>query len=415
MARPEATLRHLPYFETLAGMEEGSSDWRSATAGLLTMRLFDLWMLEGPSAVRPDGWGVRAIRDSIESVESGDPVRAILAGALEVMCASRAIDVRSVAPRLMAYGRALDFAGKWSLAADVFASVAERVPVALDADLVFDAHMQLGYCYRVLSDWESAGDAYAQAGEIAARTGDTSKMLRSRLAEGKVAIDHGNLPLAEQTLDEIIQAARFAKLPDMQALALHERASVANLRKEHERALRLQFNALELMADAASRERLLSDIGVSFLELGRRDAARNAWLILASTSPEQYSRWSATLNLMEVAAWDRAEPVFEQYRRALAHEDLPSSLAVDYYWSAALGFRIFGRLDSARSALERMREMAERAKLNRALINAEQALSDLASGVSAAPAPTSPIAAPQEVEEIASAIGRMRVELGVPG
>jgi tetratricopeptide (TPR) repeat protein len=399
-------------------MEEGSAEWRATTAGLLTLRLFDLWVLEGSGAVLPDGWGVRAIREAIDAVAPGDPVRAILGGIVDVMCASRTTDVRAVAPRLMAYGRALDYAAKWSLAADVFLAVAERVPVTLDGDLVFEANMQLGYCCRVLSDWENATAAYGRAGEIAVQTGDNAKLLRSRLAEAKVAIDHGNLPAAEQTLEEIIQAARFARLPDLQALALHDRASVAYYRKQYDKALHFQYAALELMTDASGRDRLLSDIGVSFLELGMRDAARDAWLILASTSPEQYSRWSAIINLMEVAAWDRAEPVFENYRRTLAQADLPPTLAATFYNVSALGCRLFGRWDAARDALMRMRDVAERHKLNRDIITAESELAALES-YQTAPLPSAPMSelneSRDEVLAIASAIGQLRVSLGVAG
>ncbi len=41
-------LLHLPFFEALATLDETSDDWRVTSAGLVTLRLFDAWISEGP-------------------------------------------------------------------------------------------------------------------------------------------------------------------------------------------------------------------------------------------------------------------------------------------------------------------------------------------------------------------------------
>ena len=66
-----------------------------------------------------------------------------------------------------------------------------------------------------------------------------------------------------------------------------------------------------------ARDRVLNDLGASFVQLGVYSAARDAYLVVAATAQEQYMRWTAMINLLDVAADERREPVFEQYRRDL--------------------------------------------------------------------------------------------------
>ena len=47
----DRTLRHLAFFEALAGMDESDARWSATTAGLVTLRLVDEWLEEGPAAV----------------------------------------------------------------------------------------------------------------------------------------------------------------------------------------------------------------------------------------------------------------------------------------------------------------------------------------------------------------------------
>src|SRR5205085_3036318 len=82
---PEQKLRHLPFFEEVASHEEGDVAWRSATAGLVVLRLVDAWLENGRSVVADDGWSVRSVRAAIESMDEGTPHRSILGRVMDAL------------------------------------------------------------------------------------------------------------------------------------------------------------------------------------------------------------------------------------------------------------------------------------------------------------------------------------------
>jgi hypothetical protein len=148
------------------------------------------------------------------------------------------------------------------------------------------------------------------------------------------------------------------------------------------------------------------DLAMAFSQIGLRSAARDANLILAATAQEQYTRWVATINLMEIASLDGSEPVFEQYRRELADVDLPPTLRIEYHLQVGRGCRIFGKIDAARTELAKVLQLAEQHRLNEYIFTAERELNELdrgqrLSGRAAA-------AAPAGVQDVANALREMR-------
>src|SRR5688500_20234795 len=81
----ESRLEHVPFFEALARTKEGSPEWRLTSAGLVTLRLFDAWLVEGPSVVSPGSWGLRAVREAIDVMEAGSSSKAILISIVDAM------------------------------------------------------------------------------------------------------------------------------------------------------------------------------------------------------------------------------------------------------------------------------------------------------------------------------------------
>lgn len=415
MTMSEPQLQHLPFFEALAHAKEGSADWRLTSAGLVTLRLFDAWLVEGPSVVSADAWGLRAVREAIEAVEHGSAARSILASIVDAMEGAGTVRVPLVAPRLLAYARALQFDARWELAADVHRTVIAHAHPVEEADIVIAANMQLGACMRTLVNVEEASAAYARAGCVAAMAGDIVNVLRARISEANLAIDRGNFPQAQTLLDETIQESQANRLDEVKALALHARADVAIRRGDFEVAIGMAYEALAGLTAPAARDRVMSDIATAFYELGMRGAARDAYLILAATAQEQYTRWAATINLMECAAADQREPVFEQYRRELVSEPLPVSLACHYHLYVGEGFSMFGKTEQARASLERAMDLAERHHINEVVFRAEQSLEALRDGgvVIIAKAPV--FSPTPDVERVAEAVREMREFAGVGG
>lgn len=395
-------LRHLAFFDALAETDENDPSWPALSAGLVVLRLLDSFLEDGPSAL--EAWGLRAVRDAVQAVRGGDPARAILNGIVDAIESTSGPAAAAIAPRLMAYGRALDYDGRFHLAADVYRTVIAHVHPAEDADVVSDAHIQLGYCARMTGQYDESKAAYTTAAEIAAAAGDLVKVLRARMAEAKLALTRGNLPEADDLLASTLTEATARSLGEVRATALHISATVAHARGDYERAIRLAYQSLDGFSSPVMRDRALADVAAAFAELGVRTAARDAHLVLAATAQEQYSRWVATINLLEIAALDRAEPVFEQYRRELAGVALPPYLEAAYHLYVGEGLRGFGRLEAARDALTRAVDVSARHRLNQLLFRAEQTLREM----SITPAPRPAAAPPAGVRDVADAVGRMR-------
>ena len=406
-------IRHLPFFEALASLEDQGVEWRATTAGLVVLRLVDAWFDEGLQVTSADAWGLSAVREAVEAMSAGDPSRTILAGVVDAMAGAPRNDFALVAPRLMAYGRALHFDGKWRLAADVYQSLLARAHPIDEADVYIDASMQLGYCSRMLGAWDEAADAYADAGRVATSIGDVVGILRARIADARLSMSRGNLPRAEEILDDTIARAKAEALDDVTGLALHERATVAHERREYERSIRFAYEALSRLTAQAARDRVLADIAVSFLELGVTSAARDAFLLLAATAQEQYVRWTSTLNLLDISIMDGSEPGFEAYRKQLVETNLPVVLEVNYHILVSKGYSAFGRPLQARRSLLEAIELASAHRINQLLFTAEESLRQLEVGARSSVSGRVPSAAPDVVADVAGALRSMRKLAGV--
>jgi tetratricopeptide (TPR) repeat protein len=345
-------------------------------------------------------------------MEPGTTGRALLSKVLEALDPAGGLaSVRFVTPRLMAYARALQLDGEWALAADVYRTVLAHAHPLNDADSVINANLMIAACSRTLARWDDAWAAYGSAGEVAALTGDIMSMLKARIGEANVLSDRGNLPEAETILDQTILDAEQLGMMELRAIALQDRAHTAHRRGDYDAAIAMQYLALQDVRTDSSRDRVLADLAASFFEIGLRTAARDANLVLAATAQEQFTRWQATINLMELAGADRFEPVFEQYRRELSSAELPPVLAAWYFFYSGQGFRMFDHPEQARAAFERALEIAKRHQLHQIAFHAEQALGDLKDGVSLtaqSPAATSPM-----VDEAAAGVRRIRELAGI--
>lgn len=409
MFESEQKLRHLPFFEEVASHEEGDAAWRSATAGLVVLRLVDAWLEEGRSVVVDDGWSVRSVRAAIESMDDGTPIRSILDRVVDALLEQKP-DIHVVVTPLMAYAKALEYDAKWLLAADVYHSVLAHLHPLEDSDASVAAHLRIGQCFRNLGRLDEAGTAFFEASEVAHAAGDIVGVLRARVGEGIVAMLKGNLPRAETILDDTIGRAKGLALHDVRSRALHVRANVEQLRGNFERAIRMAYEALDQADSQTERDRILSDIAVSFLELGVYTAARDAYMVLSVTAQEEYVRWAAQLNLLEIAAQTGAEVHFESIRRQLSDISLPPYLATAYQLNVGNGYVRFGDLRRAESHLVRAIGLARDHGHNQYAFEAEEALRDLQK---AAPLRSVLSAVPLDLEEVANAIRELRTATGV--
>ena len=410
-------LSHMPYFEQLAELPNDSAEWRSVSAALVMLRMFDSWMREGAEVVSKDAPGLRAVRDQIAAMDVRDSNRRLLLSILESMVSAENPRIVTVAPRLMAYGHALQHAAQWPLAADVYRTVLAYATPVEDADTVIQANMQLGRCLRVLAEWDESLTCFAAALQVATMTDDVMSILRARIQEANIAIDRGNLPYAEILLDDTIVQAKESGLQEIGATAMHDRAHLALRRGKPNEAIVWQYEAFKGVRNQMARDRVLNDLGDSFAKLGIWSAARDAFLLVAATAQEQYMRWSAMINLIDVAVHDRSELLFEEYRRELEDASLPPALAAYYCMYVAQGHRKFEQVSLALRAIGRAIDITTLNQLGQQRFEAEEILEaiksdqarvDVEEGAAVRKSQWTP-----EVEGIAKALHELRTMAGV--
>jgi tetratricopeptide (TPR) repeat protein len=400
-------LRHLPFFEEVAGSEAESSEWHAATAGLVTLRLVDAW-LEGGLSLKDNDWSVPHVRKAVRAMDEGTPIRSMLLRVVDAL-RPRKPDIHVLVTQLMAYAQALEYEAKWSLAADVYQTTLAHLHPIEDSEASISAHIRLAVCYRTLHQLDQATAAYAAAAEIGTAVNDLVGILRARIGEASLARLRGDLPDAEVILDDAIARAKGADLQEVRARALNERSGVAILSGQYELGIRLAYDALGQTHSEIERDRILNNIATAFVNLGVYTAARDAYLVLSATAQEQYMRWTATINLIDVSSLTGSQVLFEQHRRELAGAALDPHLETGFEITLGVGRHRFGDDESARQHLQRAMLLAEEHGLNQFLIEAETALADLGT-------PTPPLRTPAvslDVEEVAMAIRSLRESAGV--
>jgi tetratricopeptide (TPR) repeat protein len=401
-------IRHQSYFDTLGSMQEDSASWRAVFAGLSVLRLVDAYTDTG-SSVDPANWAqLHSVRTAIEAVGEGDPVRGVLTNVLEELTMRRKID-DTVSASLLAYGRALDYQAAWGLAIDVFSVVAKMTAPERNPKLAVEAHIAVGGAARRNGDWEISARAYSQAAYIADTLGDRQGVLTVQVGIANTYMAKGNLPQAQTILDDVLVQARDQELPQVQAIALHSRASLAQRKGDHSEGLKLAYDALKLTTSPAEYDSVLGDIAAMFTGLGLRDAARDTHLVLAATAQSKMVQAAATVNLMELAAVDGMAEAFDSYARELASARLSPWIRAHYLLFLGEGMNLIGRRDASEEALKEAISFAEANQIHQVSFLAQSALSAVRSAARPSKSFVAPPTwVPEEVSSVVRAVSELR-------
>lgn len=366
-------IRHQVYFDTLGSLKEDSASWRSVFAGLSVLRLIDAYVDLEPGAAAPNWAQLHSVRLAINEIHDGDPVRGVLGCVIDEVTTRNTVDA-TVCAALLAYGRALDYEASWGLAADVYATVARVAKPEKNPRLAVEAAIAIGGAARRNGDWELSARAYSQAAYLADTLGDSQGVLTVQVGIANTYIARGNLPQAKVILDDVIVQARDQNLPEVEGFALHSRAALAQRLGDKEGVVKLAYEALNLTKAAATRDAVLEELAVGFSELGMRDAARDAHLILAATAQAKWVRWQATINLMELAAIEGMESAFTAYATELRHAPMGPWLKSYFLLFLGEGFALFGRDEEASQALAEAIDFSALNQIHPVTFKAESAL-----------------------------------------
>jgi tetratricopeptide (TPR) repeat protein len=365
-------LRHHIFFDTLSRLQDSDASRGSTLAGLLVLRQVDLALDPSNATVGRARTGTKGARDSIAKVSERDPIREILTRILDLV-EHGAGSSEPVGRELMSFGQALDLDAKWPLAVDVFQTVARDFSGPANTSLVIDACIALGSAARNAGQWETSAHAYAEAQYLADTIGDRASSLTVEVGIAGTHMARGNLPAAEAALDEVLRESETEELQGVQALALHARASVAHSRGNYQEAIQYAYRSLELTTNGSARDRILADIAAAYAGLGMRETARDAYSIVAVTSPHQWVRWQSTLNLMDLAIEEGDETRFDHYLRQVESAALDPRLHGYFLFFRGLGMRRFGR-EGADDQLRAAQEFAATHQLHQIEFEIDQAL-----------------------------------------
>lgn len=353
-SRRPNTLKHLPFFEVLANAPEGSGEAKLATAGLLTLRMIDHWVLAGPPIVEPESVSVRSVRAAIMQLAAREPAREALLTIVNTMQMLRQVDLVPVLPRAFAYAQLLErHYGALPLASDAYESVIRLADEEFDAELVMDAMHRLAYCQRKLGQLDAATASSQTMAKLATRRKDRARQLRAKIGLGQVAMLRGNLAAADSQLHEVQEAAQRHELTRELAMAIHNRAVVASNAGRSVDAVLLAHQSLKVTSDPVERDRVLGDLAAFLIQLEQYEAAIDALRIIEMTSASEEPRRMAKANLLIAAVRAGNVELFEAMREELDGVALSADAHVNVLIETARGLRLFGRASEAESVLDR--------------------------------------------------------------
>jgi len=400
-------MSHQAYFEFLAGSDHSSPAWHPVLGGLAVLRLIDS-RLGGETDAKNDWASFESARNAVVVLKQGDPVRSILLQLIDSVSIDD-VNREAIGRGLIAYGRALNFEGRWGLACDVFgtadriAGAPHHVPISIESNIA------LGAAARRMTDWERSAHAYSRASHLAETIGDRSSALLVEEGRATTHMVRGNLPAGEAVLAGVVEEARARGLNDVLGRALHSQMSIHHQRGEYAEAVRVGHAALDVMTDLTARDGVLSDIAAAFGGMGMNEPARDGYLIVAATAQSQWVRWQATINLMELAALDDREADFLAFAGELEHAQLDPRLRAHYYIYLGGGQQRFGNYAAAETSIAEGQSIAEKNQLYQLAHEAAVALAALKSHAASQRALIAPPAeVPLFLREIASELSDLR-------
>jgi tetratricopeptide (TPR) repeat protein len=352
--RPE---QHQAFLSAHAGAADVLAAQREARAGLTVLRLLARIRVGVPGEHRPTPPELKAARRAVADAEPAlirDTLDRVL-DALTDACLGRR---PFVAVRLLAYGRVLLNDSRWAQAADVYQTFIAHAATPDDFAWVSEAYRRLAYALRMQGLLDGASAACRMGQAVAASLGDVAAGLRLRISEAALERHRGHTPVAEGILNDVIAIAERHRLPVVRAFAIHDRGTIAYERGQLQDAVSQFYEAWQAYVEQINKDRALHDMALVLGDLGLRDAARDAFLIISGTAVDPETRVVAMLNLLALAAVDGHEAVFEQYRQALKRESLQARLAVRYHVTVAEGFQRLGHPADAKAASARAASVA---------------------------------------------------------
>ena len=182
------------------------------------------------------------------------------------------------------------------------------------------------------------------------------------------------MPVADTMLQDVVRECAAHGFEQVHAMALHDNSVVARMLGDYTRAVCLAYDALERTQNSSERERVLNDIGTTFVWMGRFEEARTTHLIQDATALTPEVRCIARVNLMSIAARLGEQAQFDECRDLLIDIEMPPELHANFLIESARGKRLFGSEHEAVALLNEASKIAHVHGLNRVLFEVDDML-----------------------------------------
>ena len=261
-------VRHAAWFAILAGTPRDTPMWPALFAG------FELLSLIDHGIARP-GWrrpGLHRSRDARAAVKlvRYHPAHPLLERVLQAIDRDSQSGITLV-DALAAYASQLDGDGLRAVAEDVYETAA-RVGYARHVPGMA-ARVYVGWarCRRELDRCQDADATIAAGLDLARQADDVITELTLQISHACLAMHQGCFETAATRLDEVLARAAALDLPEIEAIASHDRGVCAHELGRPARALEYYERAFLHHATPAGRMRVINDIGRAFAELDHHD------------------------------------------------------------------------------------------------------------------------------------------------
>jgi tetratricopeptide (TPR) repeat protein len=399
-------LNHEPFLERARLQREQARDGsaRLALGAYVVARLINklLTLEAGADAIDGFRWQLDAVRRHIDDLPADVPETAHLAGIATAVPAEGRISA-GLWMNLSAYAYFLEHEGRLEESLEIL-NLAARAQGQNTPPEDFAVYaLFAGRLNRLLTRWEAANVCYSAAEESALSVSDLNAALRSRLGRANALRGQGNLPMARQTVEEVIKEAEDHNFPDVQSDAFLDLGAVLVRQGLDAEALQAVYEAFVRSPDSSQQMRILGDLGVKLRQVGALDAARTAFEIVGASNTSFMIRTNARLELMELESAVGNRLAFERLRQeaTAAADKMPPSMAIDYRYKTGIGLARFDKVERARELLNEALQLAEQHRLNEWYFRLERALDglsrEIANQTTAAPAEASSTPAVQQM------------------
>lgn len=319
-------------------------------------------------------------------------------------------DLEGLARELVSLGRAAERQEHGNGALEIYECAYHAAVAVSDARVAAEAAWYSGRVLRRRAAWEEATQRYRAAQGIAEEAGLSDIAVHLLVGLAVIKQDLGNFPGAREGLDEALALAESTGQRDSIAVVHHSYMGLEHLAGNVPKGLEHGWIAVATSEDPERRTHCMASLGGLLIDYGDRDAAEDAWAMVAHDSSNRFYRTYAHDALSHLAALRGDALEFHQHAArcdALDWESGSRRVKAEILYYRGLSYRALGRMAEAERWLRRALAFAEEHRYNHMIFRAEEALRLISTPSEPARADPNP-SAPTQVRE---GLRSMRLEL----